>query len=357
MQHPPAPVSQYDDASCPDSPDAAQPADVDEQALRWFVALRERSANPFARRRTQADFRAWLASDPSHVRAYDACLRDWSRLAPLESAYRGDGSASQPAAQRAPRWRLAAAALGVAAVAAGAAIWHGYGYGDFSLTGSRHFATTLEQQRGIALRDGSRIDMDVGTDLEIDYSREQRRITLREGAAYFDVAPDAGRPFHVDTPAGSVRVLGTAFEVQHLDDGLRVVVEHGRVRLTAMDGTALELTAGQGAGIQSGQIGAPRSYSARHVAAWRGNRLLFEGEPLADVASALTRRGVWTVQVDSAVAALPVTLTVRLDDVGNALSALPDVLPLQVTQAGRVIRIGPRAEPVAAKPPQMIRSR
>ena len=392
-------MSQHTDTSRPHDQDCATRAAIDDEALRWFMALREHGEGDPRRAQAEAGLRAWLARDPAHARAYEACVRDWSRLAPLESVYRqGDAAAaaargtpspgshdlghpqaaghSQAAARshvparaqvrakasahghthaharRRLPLRLAATALGAVLLAAGAGVWHGYGYADFSLAGPRRFATTLDEQGSIAMRDGSRVAMDVGTELRVDYSGGLRRVRLLAGAAYFDVAADPQRPFLVQAGAGTARVLGTAFEVERLDGAMRVAVERGRVRVEAADGAAVALAPAQSVEASGGGLGPVHALAPSQVAAWRHGRLLFDGQPLSEVARALSRRGAWTVQADPAVAALPVTLTVRLDDVANALAALPDVLPVQVNRSGRIIRIAARSAPPAAEAPQ-----
>ena len=65
---------------------------------------------------------------------------------------------------------------------------------------------------------------------ERDNWNEERRVQL-EGTATFDVTK--GVPFIVETPTGSVRVLGTKFTVTSENDAFSVDVEHGKVRVTS----------------------------------------------------------------------------------------------------------------------------
>lgn len=74
------------------------------------------------------------------------------------------------------------------------------------------------------------------TDITGDISYDQdnwnteRRVQL-DGTATFEVTK--GVPFIVETPNGSVRVLGTKFTVSSEDDSFAVDVEHGKVRVTS----------------------------------------------------------------------------------------------------------------------------
>jgi len=49
--------------------------------------------------------------------------------------------------------------------------------------------------------------MNTDTAVSVDYSAQRRQITLHDGEAYFVVAPDAQRPFEVQTSSGQVRAL------------------------------------------------------------------------------------------------------------------------------------------------------
>ena len=339
-RHPPPPPAQ----------DRAD--DIDDEALRWFMTLREAGTGSRAGAAARAKLDEWLSRDPRHRRAFEACERDWLRLQPLAERY---APAPPPprSARRRPRLALAMAAL-VAAVG-GYLVWQTQQYADFSLWGERSFETAQAGPEALAMSDGTRVVMDVGTELDVAYSGRQRRVALATGTAYFDVARDPARPFVIEAGAGSVQVLGTAFEVQRLPEGLRVNVARGHVRVVPADGAnAVELFPGQSVRLEHGRATPVRPISESQVAAWRQNRLVFENETLEEVGRALSRRGVWSVQVDPAVRHLPVTLIVQLGDVVNALQALPDIVPVVVTRAGRVLTVAPGARPERTEPPRLL---
>lgn len=64
------------------------------------------------------------------------------------------------------------------------------------------------------------------------FSDNERRVEL-EGEAYFEVTPDAQRPFLVTSPQAEVRVLGTHFTVRaYPKEEYRVSLHEGRVAVT-----------------------------------------------------------------------------------------------------------------------------
>lgn len=85
------------------------------------------------------------------------------------------------------------------------------------------------------------VELRAGTALR--WNAQARELHLDEGSVVADVDPRAHQPFTVATPEFAVHVLGTRFEVS-LED---VIVERGRVRVVAADGTVLaeSLVAGE----------------------------------------------------------------------------------------------------------------
>ncbi|TDQ12058.1 FecR family protein [Pedobacter metabolipauper] len=82
------------------------------------------------------------------------------------------------------------------------------------------------------LPDGSEIILNKNS--EISYARnfkEHRSIRLTKGNVFFNVAPDKARPFVIDADKVSVTVVGTSFNVKHLQDETEVIVETGIVKV------------------------------------------------------------------------------------------------------------------------------
>lgn len=82
---------------------------------------------------------------------------------------------------------------------------------------------TLTVPRGgqfqIVLPDGSRVWLNSTSRLRFPTAfHDGRRIVELEGQGYFDVSPDAQRPFIVHTRAANVEVLGTGFDVMAYPD-------------------------------------------------------------------------------------------------------------------------------------------
>ena len=101
----------------------------------------------------------------------------------------------------------------------------------------------LAQHREVVLPDASEISLNAGSSLRYDEDswEQDRRIRL-EGEAFFKVAK--GKTFTVETETGSVRVLGTQFNVLQREGVFIVSCYEGLVRVDRK-GESVELSAGK----------------------------------------------------------------------------------------------------------------
>jgi len=87
-------------------------------------------------------------------------------------------------------------------------------------------------------------------------SAGSRDLQLLSGEAWFDVAPDAQRPFRVQAGAATVRALGTQFNVYRKAGIIEVAVIEGKVEVSRAGTTAPAsptlLSAGEKAEVRPG---------------------------------------------------------------------------------------------------------
>ena len=248
--------------------------EIDREALDWLVRVNDPAFEAWE------DWDDWMAADPRRAEAY------W-RLAEVEGdAVEALKSAPAPSVRRVmPRRAFAlprsAMAAAFALVALGGVwfVWDG-----------RPQPWTIEtapgEQRTVTLSDGSEVSLAGATRLTLD-RRRPRDVTLEAGRALFEVTHDDAHPFVVDVGDATLTDLGTTFDVTRLDDGARVAVSEGIVRVDIQNATAT-LNAGDAVvatpdGLES------RSVSPEDVASWRDGRLSYTGETLDVVAQDLSR--------------------------------------------------------------------
>ena len=130
------------------------------------------------------------------------------------------------------------------------------------------------------LPDGTRVWLDPHSSISYNMGRE-RSVRL-EGQAFFDVARDGVRPFVAYGGAVSVRVLGTAFDMEAYanEKDVRVSLVKGKVAIT-MAGDRVLLTGGEMLTCTPG-TGRLRKEVLKELdmADWTGGHLVFNDVPV-----------------------------------------------------------------------------
>ncbi|WP_340676751.1 FecR domain-containing protein [Paraglaciecola sp.] len=168
--------------------------------------------------------------------------------------------------------------------------------------------TSVGEQKPITLQDGSVVYLNTDTELKIDFSDERRHILLIKGEAHFDVAHDESRPFVVAAAHNTVTAIGTAFNVQLVnDEHFELLVTEGKVLVkdaqqsiedtatshqdSPLQGSGTLLSAGQKAMI-TGDSTQSVNLSVEQMQndlAWRQGIIVFDGESLADALIEISR--------------------------------------------------------------------
>lgn len=150
------------------------------------------------------------------------------------------------------------------------------------------FETARGQVREVALDDGSTMWLDWRTRARVEFTADERRVSLPQGGAAFKVTPDPDRPFVVAAGAVTAQVTGTEFVVRYGGDAdVEVAVLEGSVAVNAGGGAVPVLEAGQVVVGDADGLGAVRSRAAGEMAAWRDGLLIFSDRPLLEALRAL----------------------------------------------------------------------
>lgn len=158
--------------------------------------------------------------------------------------------------------------------------------------------TTVRVNHGsnkvISFPDGTRVHLNAGTELVFpeNLAERERRVELRYGEAYFDVARDEQRPFLVTTGPVTVRVLGTTFGVRAYEDesSIEAILESGSVEMLTDTGTAV-IVPNQKASFEK-RTGAIHVVQAdvENLLAWTRDRLAFDNTTLGEIFRQLKRQ-------------------------------------------------------------------
>jgi transmembrane sensor len=159
------------------------------------------------------------------------------------------------------------------------------------------------------LADGSTVDLNAQTSLEVVFTTRQRNVRLSRGEAYFHVAKNPRRPFIVTAADRRVIAVGTAFNVRLDADSMSVTLVEGKVRTEQMGATQGEgevflapgqqlVTKRQG-GARALARPAPayflRTTDVEKVTGWRAGRVFLDDLPLVDAVAEMNRYS--TVQI------------------------------------------------------------
>ena len=268
---------------------------VRDEAAQWFVRLQEPAVDVEERRR----FELWLNEHSQHRDEFQLLQGLWT-AADLVPRARLQALCETPPVRRKrhPLVRYAVAAS-VLAVALGLGLFSGL---NQPTSYTAEFSTALGERRQVALPDGSVIDLNSRSRLQVRYEKGHRDIELMEGEAMFSVAHDSDRPFVVEAGSGKVTVTGTRFDVRRGVSDTRVVVEQGTVKVQgrgAPDNEFISLTAGLGTRVDAqGTVAAAYAVNPAELTAWRSGKLVFNNASLAEVAeNTLVRRRLPTLSL------------------------------------------------------------
>lgn len=91
------------------------------------------------------------------------------------------------------------------------------------------YSTGIGQQRSITLADGSTVELNGRSKIQVHFVAHERDVDLIRGQALFHIAKDPQRPFIVRAGETRIRAVGTQFDVNELKDRTVVTVVEGLV--------------------------------------------------------------------------------------------------------------------------------
>jgi len=307
------------------SPVSSKPvsAQVLDAAIAWQLSLD--SSSPVERE----EFAKWHAAHEEHARA-------WRQLGMLDQRF---SVASGPArtallqSRESIRRRVRKLGSGVASVVAviGLALFAGEHYlpVDYWLADQR---TATGEQRTLRLTDGTLINLNTHSAVDVRFDDKQRRIVLQEGEILVETGHGDARPFIVETREGSMRALGTTFLVRREADGTRLSVLKSAVAAHPHASQEEQiLREGQQVLMRNNGLGTIVALNPG-ADAWTRGMLVMENARLADLVHELGRYRRGHLGVAPEVAELRITGSFPLNDTDKALSALLPTLPVQIEQ-------------------------
>ncbi len=307
------------------SPASSKPvsAQVLDAAIAWQLSLDSGSLLE------REEFAKWHAAHEEHARA-------WRQLGMLDQRF---SVASGPArnallqSREGIRRRVRKLGSGLASIVAvvGVALLVGDRYLplDYWLADQR---TATGEQRTVHLADGTLLNLNTHSAVDVRFDARQRLIVLQEGEIMVETGHGDARPFIVETREGSMRALGTRFLVKREEQGTRLSVLQSAVAAHPQSQPKEQiLREGQQVLIRNDRLDTIAALTPG-ADAWTRGMLVVDNARLEDLVHELGRYRRGYLGVAPEVADLRITGSFPLHDTDKALSALLPTLPVQIEQ-------------------------
>lgn len=304
---------------------STQQSEVRQQAALWLLDLQADGDNPELRARWQR----WLDASPEHRQAWMAMEAFGARMRQVPPAL--GRAALAPGKSRRRALKVLAVLLG-----AGGSTWLVRESGQIPVL-TADLRTGPGERRELTLADGSRVELNADTALDVQFEAGARRLELHRGEILITTAADAARrPFFVDAPQGRARALGTRYSVRAEGTLTHVAVYEGAVMIEPRSGKAAGLTLQAGQQTRFSEFAAETPTVAREAdTAWTRGILVAEDMPLAHFAAELSRLTGRTVRCDASLATLKVSGTYPLADPDAVLDLLAAALQIRLERRRR----------------------
>lgn len=165
----------------------------------------------------------------------------------------------------------------------------------------------------LLLPDGSRVWLNAGTTLHYpsSFAGATTRMVQLSGEAYFDIAPHAQQPFHVQTGEADILALGTQFNVNTYEQGFtRATLTQGKIQVAKQGGlqrtpaTPVILHPGEQAEVGPATRIVITEKNTHEAIAWKDGDFRFTGNTLPEVMDQLSRWYTLTVEYPTPVPAM-----------------------------------------------------
>lgn len=314
---------------------------IERQAREWLIRLD--GTKPLSQAEKVA-LREWINRSDFHREELTRIAKFWEQANVLTelAVPLGRAASERTDSDTSGKPLLVVAATAVIAIVA--LVW---GLPRIDRTANGTYGTAIGRQQTIGLPDGSSLQLNTDTQVQVSYSDQVRKIRLLRGEAYFNVKPDVRRPFEVTAGDSVVRAVGTSFAVRLEPSAIDVTVTTGAVDVvetaseepTATGEAPRSRTLAPGPKrVRAGQTSVlhidgheidmkqlPEPELKRRLS-WQEGYLVFSGEPLSEVIEEVNRYSPVTLQIgDARLASVPIGGRFKVGE----LDAVLDVLHTQ----------------------------
>ncbi|GAB7531790.1 FecR family protein [Pseudomonas sp. 3A(2025)] len=300
---------------------------VARQAVAWLIEMQE---GALSAARQQA-WQQWLNGHSEHQRAWAHIQRVNQRLGGLSSPLAHAALGAPKSAGRRHALKLLVL-LGVGGTL-------GWSLRDEQAMQSllADYSSKVGERRKVALSDGSQLQLNTASAVDVRYDSGQRLIRLLQGEMLMTAAADS-RPLNLLTGEGRIQAGNAAsrFNVRQFEGRTHLALLDGTLQLqpTAHSGPALLLQARQQVSFDRNAWGQVQALDASN-GAWADGMLVASRMRLADFVQELGRYRRGRLKCDDKVADLLISGSYPLADSERILDMLEVALPVKVQRVTR----------------------
>ncbi|MFF7062482.1 FecR domain-containing protein [Pseudomonas sp. NPDC008258] len=313
------------------------PEEVLDQAIMWMVRLH----SGYADAQAMQGCLHWRQLHPLHEAAWQALQRNESTLSNLAGLSGVPGGVAHDTLERMQHRQLGRRRL-LQVVGTGLIIGAtGWQSREGVQRWAADYSTAVGERRTLMLADGTRLQLNTRTAVDVVFSEHQRLIKLLQGEIFIDTGPDDGVPggkrsFWVHTAQARLQALGTAFAVRQDESTTRLAVEHSQVAIHQHMQQQL-VEAGEQYSISAeGCVKLP--LGEMDASAWTRGQLVARSMSMQALVSELARYQRGWLACAPEVAGLKVSGVFQLADIDRALDALEESMPVRIQRVTRLWR-------------------
>ena len=292
---------------------------VAEQAVHWLLEMQQGTLNP----RQQAAWQQWLNAHSEHQRAWEQI----QRVVPSPLAHAALNAPTSSSRRQALKLLLI---LG----AGSAAAWS-LRQQHILPPLTADYRSPVGQRRTVQLADGSQLQLNTGSAVDVHFDGQQRLVRLLEGEILLTARAGLA-PLHVLTGQGLLSSQAARLNVRQFNDHTQLAVLAGQVEVmpNRYNGLALSVDAAHQVNFTRKGWDTPRATDA-NSGAWADGMLVAAHMRLEDFLSELGRYRRGQLHCDPQVANLLLSGSYPLDDSERILDLLEISLPVKVRRFTR----------------------
>ena len=298
---------------------------VAEQAVHWLLEMQQGALTP----RQQAAWQQWLNAHSEHQRA-------WEQIQQVNQRLRGMPSPLAHAALNAPRTSSRRQALKLLLIlgAGSAAAWS-LRQQHILPPLSADYRSPVGQRRTVQLADGSQLQLNTGSAVDVHFDGRQRLVRLLEGEILL-TSRAGDTPLRVLTGQGLLSSQAARLNVRQFNDHTQLAVLAGQVEVMPNNYSGLPLSVDAARQVNFTRKGwdTPRATDA-NCGAWADGMLVAAHMRLEDFLNELGRYRRGQLNCDPQVANLLLSGSYPLDNSERILDLLEISLPVKVRRFTR----------------------